>query len=287
MNLKLSQPDNTLSFRNYKLDFSKKTHLMGILNITPDSFSDGGLFFNKENAVKRGIEIEKEGASIIDIGGESTRPGSQPVSIDEELKRVIPVIKALAPQVNCPISIDTSKPGVAREAIMAGASMINNIMGVDLNRDMAIAAADFDVPIVLMHIKGKPRTMQENPVYEDLIGEIIHALKTSIKIAEECGVDSEKIIVDPGIGFGKTALHNIEILKRLKEFKILGKPILTGPSRKSFIGAILNIKTPSERLMGTAAAVAIAIANGADIVRVHDVKEMAQVATLVNEVYRK
>ncbi len=275
MNLKLSRPE---------LSFSKKTRLMGILNVTPDSFSDGGLFFDKKKAVDRGIEIESEGASIIDIGGESTRPNAEPISIEEELKRVIPVIEALAEHVKIPLSIDTSKPEVAKEAIRAGASMINNIMGVNLNREMAIVAAEFDVPIVLMHIRGDPRTMQRAPIYENLIGEIISALRESITVAESLGVDSKKIIIDPGIGFGKTVLHNIEILKRLKEFKVLNKPILVGPSRKSFIGTMLNIEKPDERLLGTAAAVAIAIINGADIIRVHDIKEMLQVSALTDGV---
>lgn len=284
MSLKISQPSNILSFKGYELDFSKYTCLMGILNITPDSFSDGGLFFDKDKAVKRGIEIEAEGANIVDIGGESTRPGSLPVPVEEELRRVIPVIEALAPRIKIPISVDTRKPEVAREAIKAGASMINNIMGANLDREMAVAAAEFDVPIVLMHIKGDPRTMQKNPVYDDVIGEIISALRESIMLAEGCGVNPEKIIIDPGIGFGKTTAHNLEILRRLKELKELGKPILVGPSRKSFLGNVLDIKDPDARLMGTAAAVALAIANGADIIRVHDVKEMAQVGVLADEV---
>lgn len=276
MNLKLTQPSIV----------TQKTRFMGVLNITPDSFSDGGRFFDKTKAVRRGIEIENQGASIIDIGGESTRPGSRPVSIDEELDRVIPVIEALKSKINIPISIDTNKPIVAREAINAGASIINDIMGISLSKEMADVAAKFNTPLILMHIKGEPRTMQLSPVYNDLIGEIISGLKKAIEAAISYGVDPSKIIIDPGIGFGKTYLHNIEILRRLQEFKILNKPILVGPSRKSFIGTILDIKDPDGRLMGTAAAIAIAIINGADIIRVHDVKEMVQVGKLVDAAYK-
>lgn len=287
MSVKLSQPEKTLFFRGYELDLSKKTHLMGVLNITPDSFSDGGLFFDKDSAIERGIKIEKEGADIIDIGGESTRPGSVSVSVDEELRRVIPVVETLAPRVSCPISIDTNKPRVAEEAIKAGASLINNVMGTDLDRRMAAVAAKSGAPIILMHIKGKPRTMQDSPIYEDLVGEIISDLKNSIAIAEDCGVDPKKIIIDPGIGFGKTLQHNLEILKKLEAFTVLGKPILVGPSRKSFIGAVLDIKMPNKCLMGTAAAAAIAIINGADIIRVHDIKEMVQVSKLTDAVWKR
>lgn len=275
-----------LNFRNFKLAISKKTHLMGVLNITPDSFSDGGAFLGKDKAVSRALEMSKEGASIIDIGGESTRPGSEPVSTEEELKRVIPVIKEVAPQLDIPISIDTSKPVVAKEAIKAGASLINNIMGTPLDRQMAVVASEFDVPIVLMHIKGSPRTMQKNPAYEDLTGEIIAGLEDSIAVARQCGVDPQKIIIDPGIGFGKTVLHNIEILKGLRKFKVLGKPILVGVSRKSFIGAILGIDKPALRLMGSAAAAAASIVNGADILRVHDVKEMAEFCKVFDGIFK-
>lgn len=287
MSLKLSQPDKKIYFRSFELAISKKTHLMGVLNITPDSFSDRGLFFEKVKAVERGLQMQMDGASIIDIGGESTRPGAEAISIDEELDRVIPVIKELVSRLSIPISIDTSKPLVAKEAIKTGASIINDIMATPLNKEMAEVALEFDVPIILMHIKGEPRTMQKNPVYQNLIGEIISELKESIRVAQDAGVDPQKIIIDPGIGFGKTVLHNIEILKRLKEFKVLNKPILIGPSRKSFIGAILNIDKPADRLMGTAAAVALSVMNGADIIRVHDVKEMADVCRLLDEAYKK
>lgn len=286
MSLKTSQPSRILRFKNFALDLTEKTHLMGVLNVTPDSFSDGGLFFETKSALERAAQMARDGASIIDVGGESTRPGALPVTCDEELRRVIPVIEAIAAQINVPISIDTSKPSVAREAIKAGASMINNIMGSDLDSRMAKVAADFDVPMVLMHIKGEPSTMQKDPFYEDVVSEIISALGDSIRIAEACGVDPDKIIIDPGIGFGKTARHNLEIIKNLDRFKILGKPLLAGPSRKSFIGAVLGIDDPRGRLMGTAAAVAILVANGADMIRVHDVKEMGQVSALAEAIYK-
>lgn len=286
MNLKLNQPDKALYFKNFELDLSKKTHLMGVLNVTPDSFSDGGLFLDKDKAVVRALEMSKEGASIIDVGGESTRPGSDAVCIDEELKRVIPVIEELVRQLDIPVSIDTSKPEVAREAVKAGASIINNIMGTPLDRKMAAVSSEFDCPIIIMHIKGEPRTMQRNPVYGDLISEIISALKGSVAVAEENGVDPQKIIIDPGIGFGKTVSHNIEIIRALSQFKVLNKPILIGPSRKSFIGTILDIDKPTERLMGTAAVVAASVMNRADIVRAHDVKEMSQLCRTLDKIFK-
>jgi len=278
MGLKLNQPEN--------LTISKKTLLMGVLNVTPDSFSDGGLFLGETRAVEWALRMAQDGADIIDVGGESTRPGSAYISIDEELERVIPVIRELSPRLNIPISVDTSKSEVARQAIEAGAGIINNIMGTPLDRNMAAVAAEFDIPLILMHIKGKPNTMQKNPVYADLMGEIISALRDSIAVAEAAGVKAEKIIIDPGLGFGKTVSHNIEILKRLRELKALGKPILVGPSRKAFIGAILGVDNPRERLMGTAAAVAASIANGADIVRVHDVKEMAELCKVADKILK-
>jgi dihydropteroate synthase len=276
----------TLNFRNFEFDFSKRTYVMGVLNITPDSFSDGGLFFDTSKAIDQAVKMSQEGADIIDVGGESTRPGAEPVSESEELKRVIPVIEGLSRRINVPISIDTKKPEVAREAVNAGASLINDIMGTPLDRQMACVAADFDIPLVIMHIKGEPQTMQKNPVYDDVVDRIMFSLRDSIAVAEEMGVDAQKIIIDPGIGFGKTVSHNIEIIKRLRELRMLGRPVLVGPSRKSFIGSILDISEPKERLIGTAAAVAAAIVNGADIVRVHDVREMLQVCKILNKIFK-
>lgn len=275
-----------LSFREFSLDFSKKTYVMGILNVTPDSFTDGGRFFMKDSAVEHGIRMVEDGADIIDIGGESTRPGSDPVAYEEEIRRTIPVIESLARRVHVPISIDTYKAGVARQALDAGASMVNDISGLRFDPDMPRAVAEYNVPVVIMHIKGTPRNMQVNPEYEALIPEIIDYLRTSVKIALDAGVDERMILIDPGIGFGKTFNHNLEILNNLHEFTLLEKPLLVGPSRKAFIGKILGDASTSERLEGTAAAVAISIMNGANIVRVHDVKEMVKVARVADAIKR-
>jgi len=267
-----------LTWADFSFDFSKRTYIMGILNVTPDSFSDGGLYFNKERAVEHALRIEEEGADIIDVGGESTRPGSEPVAVKEELRRVIPVIEEIAKRVKIPISIDTYKAGVARAALSAGASMVNDISGLWFDPKMPEVIAEYQVPVVIMHIKGTPRDMQINPTYTALIPEIMDYLREGIKIAIKAGVDPQRIIIDPGIGFGKSLEHNLEILRHLSEFKDLGKPILIGPSRKSFIGKILGDLPVTERLEGTASAVAIGILNGANIIRVHDVRAMLRVA---------
>jgi dihydropteroate synthase len=259
---------------------------MAVLNVTPNSFSDGGKFFDRDEAVKAALRMAGEGADIIDIGGESTRPGSDPVSTNEELGRVMPVITALAGRLPIPISIDTSKTEVAREALKAGAAIINDVMGTPVDKKMAATAAEFGASIVLMHIKGRPKDMQKYPSYKDVMLEIIEALKASMAVCEDQGVDPDNIIVDPGIGFGKTTAHNIEIIRRLGELKVLKRPILVGPSRKSFIGEVLDIKAPAERLMGTAASAAACIINGADIIRAHDVKEMRQVAQMVDRIFK-
>lgn len=273
-----------LTFREFSLDFSKKTCVMGILNVTPDSFSDGGAYLNTDKAVERGLRMPKEGADIIDIGGESTRPGSEPVSTEEEIRRTVPVIKALAKKVRIPISIDTYKAEVAKAALEAGASMVNDISGLRLDTDMPKVVAEYDVPVVMMHIKGNPKTMQENPFYEALIPEIIDYLRISIRLALKFGIKEDRIILDPGIGFGKTLEHNLEILNNLPLFTQLQKPIMVGVSRKAFIGKLLGNIAPHERLEGTAAAVAVSIIKGANIVRVHDVKAMAQVARIADAI---
>jgi len=260
---------------------------MGILNVTPDSFSDGGMYFDRKGAVERGLLIAREGADIIDVGGESTRPGARPVAVEEELRRVIPVIEELCARTDTPVSVDTSRARVAREAIEAGASLINDVMGTPVEREMAEVAARYEVPIVVMHMKGQPLTMQDDPSYDDLMGEIAAALSESIATLERCGVAPGRIIIDPGIGFGKTAAHNIEIMRNLHVLRALCKPVLVGPSRKSFIGAILGIANPAERVMGTAAAVTAAIAGGADIVRVHDVAAMSQVCRMADALYKR
>src|SRR4030043_1130831 len=276
-----------LTWRNFSLDFSKRTYIMGILNVTPDSFSDGGLYFDKSSAIERAYQIVEEGADIIDIGGESTRPGSEPISIKEELKRTIPVIEAISKKIKVPISIDTYKSEVAKVALDAGASMVNDISGLRFDPKMTDVVSEFKVPVVIMHIKGKPQDMQQNPVYEALIPEIMDCFRMGIKIATGAGISEDKIIIDPGIGFGKTFAHNLEIINNLYEFTLLEKPILIGTSRKAFIGKILGEVPATERLEGTAAAVAISIVNGANVVRVHDVKETVKVAKVAGGVKRE
>jgi dihydropteroate synthase len=274
-----------LNFSKRTLDLSSRTHLMGILNVTPDSFSDGGKFFQLEDAVKQGIGMAEEGADIIDVGGESTRPGSDPITIEEELSRVIPVIEALSKQVDIPISIDTYKSEVAKKALDAGAEMINDISALRFDPKMKEVAAEYQIPIVLMHIKGTPKNMQENPYYDDVITEITQYLKESSEIAEKGRIDREKIIIDPGIGFGKRLEDNLNILKNLRKFSILDCPILVGPSRKSFIGKILDLPV-EERLEGSLAALAVSIMSGANMVRVHDVKESKRIACLVDAILK-
>ena len=247
-----------------------KTRIVGILNITPDSFSDGGQFFDIDTAIARAKQMAEDGADIIDIGGESSRPGSEPVSEEEELRRVIPVIERLAKEISLPISIDTYKPAVAKAAIAAGAKIINDITGLT-NPDMRAVAGEAKAPVILMHMQGAPKTMQEHPTYTDVVADIKEFFKKQIALAQEAGVT--EIILDPGIGFGKTLEHNLAILKRLHEFADLGFPILVGPSRKAFIGTLTGSLPVSERLEGTIAAITIARMNGASYVRVHDVKE--------------
>lgn len=276
-----------LEWSKYSLDFSKKTYIMGILNVTPDSFSDGGFYFKETDAIKRAIQIAEEGADIIDIGGESTRPGSEPVSLEEEIKRTIPVIKAISKEIDIPISIDTYKSEVAKRALDAGASIVNDISGLRFDPEMARVVSDYKVPVIIMHIKGTPRDMQKNPVYEALLPEIMDYLREGIMIARNAGIREDRIIIDPGIGFGKTFEHNLEIIKNLKEFTYLQKPILIGPSRKAFIGKILGDVPPQERLEGTLGVIAISIFNGANIVRVHDVKETIKVVKIVDAIKKE
>jgi len=276
-----------LIWKNFSLDFSKKTYIMGILNVTPDSFADGGLYFDKSSAIERAYQIVEEGADLIDIGGESTRPGSEPISIKEELIRTIPLIEAISKKIKVPISIDTYKSEVAKVALDAGASMVNDISGLRFDPRMPDVVSEYKVPVVIMHIKGKPQDMQQNPVYDALIPEIIDYFRMGIKIATGAGISEDKIIIDPGIGFGKTFAHNLEIINNLYEFTLLEKPILIGPSRKAFIGKILGDVPATERLEGTAAAVSISIINGANVVRVHDVKETVKVAKVADAVKRE
>ncbi len=275
-----------LTWKNYSFDFSKRTYIMGILNVTPDSFSDGGRYFAENKAVDHALRMQDEGADIIDVGGESTRPGAARVSVREEISRIAPVIEALSKRVKVPISVDTYKSEVAEAAISAGASVINDISGLRFDAGMPKVAAKHKVPVVIMHIKGTPEDMQQNPSYEALIPEIIDYLHEGIEIAGNAGIPDNMIIIDPGIGFGKTAGHNLEIIKRLNELAGFEKPILLGPSRKSFIGRILGDLPVTERLEGTAAAAAIGIFNGANMIRVHDVKEMVRVARVADAIKR-
>ncbi len=265
------------------LELCKVTRIMGILNVTPDSFSDGGLFYDLDKALAHAHIMIGEGADIIDVGGESTRPGSKPVSEDEELRRVIPVIQELSKEIDKPISIDTYKSSVAEKAIEAGAQIINDISGLKADREMARVAAANRTPIIINHIKGEPHNMPENPIYENLIAEVMLGLRQSIDLAVKSGINEDAIIIDPGIGFGKTTQHNLEILNRLEEFKSLERPIMVGTSRKSFIGHVLGLPL-QERLIGTAATIAVAITKGAKIVRVHDVKEAVQVVLICDAI---
>ncbi len=276
-----------LSSKGANFDFLRKTYIMGVLNVTPDSFSDGGLYFDRDKAIERGLSLAKDGADIIDIGGESSRPGSNPVSIDEEIKRTAPVISVLSKVLDIPISIDTYKSEVAQEALNAGASMVNDISGTRFDSKMAAVVRKFDVPVIIMHIKGTPSNMQITPVYQALIPEILEYLREGINICREHGIPDERIIIDPGIGFGKTFEHNLEIINNLKEFSLLGKPIAIGVSRKAFIGKILGDVPTSQRLEGTASAVAISVYNGANIVRVHDVAEMSKVVKVADAIKRQ
>ena len=268
--------DFRVSLGKYKLDLRKgRTYIMGVLNMTPDSFSADGLY---QSAVNKIVDIVQkmvqDGADIIDVGGESSRPQAKPVPIKEELARTIPVIKALAKRIRVPISIDTYKPEVARRALDNGAVIVNDITGLK-DPGMRRVASGYKAGVIIMHMQGNPRIMQKNPHYDSLIDEIIEYLDKSIERAVEAGIDREKIIIDPGIGFGKTLEHNLEILKRLKELKVLGRPVMVGPSRKSFIGKILNLE-PQERIFGTVPACVLAVENGANILRVHDVKQISQ-----------
>jgi dihydropteroate synthase len=278
--------DYKINCKGTILDLGSRTHIMGILNVTPDSFSNGGLYSSTERALAHAREIAAAGADIIDVGGESTRPGAKPVSEEEELDRIIPIIRRLSAELSIPISVDTYKSTVAKKALEAGASILNDISGLRFAPDMARVAADCGAVVIIMHIKGTPRDMQQNPVYEDVTAEVTAYLEEGIEIAINAGVDREKILIDPGIGFGKTIEHNLVLINRLDEVRCLGRPIVLGTSRKKFIGSILNIPVPEQRVDGTAATVALGIERGATIVRVHDVARMAQVARMADAILK-
>ncbi|MDD5134422.1 MAG: dihydropteroate synthase [Phycisphaerae bacterium] len=277
----IEKPD-ILTWSKGKLDFSAGCALMGVLNITPDSFSDGGDFFDAEKAVARGIEMAEQGAAIIDIGAESTRPGAKAVGAEEQIKRVVPVIEKLAAKIQIPISIDSRNFEVAQAAIEAGASMINDVTALEDKRTAELAAAE-NVPVVLMHMQGSPDTMQVEPRYENVVGEVLDYLIEKAQAAQKAGVEKEKIFIDPGIGFGKTLEHNLELLRNIDIFISSGYRVLLGTSRKKFIGTITGKDEPKERIFGSAATVAIAAAAGVSIVRVHDVAQMADVVKTANE----
>jgi len=272
--------------RKRTFDFSERPFIMGIVNVTPDSFSDGGSYFSPEQAVAHGLRLAEEGADIIDIGGESTRPGAAPVSAAEETERVLPVIAALAANIDVPLSIDTTKAEVARKALAAGAEIVNDVSALRFDPEMGDVVAAARVPVVLMHMRGTPRTMQYDIHYQSLIDDIRSFLEERIECAVRAGITLENIIIDPGIGFGKSIeKDNLSILKNLAAFTTLGRPVLVGTSRKGFIGKLLD--TPvHEREEGTAATVAIAIYNGAHIVRVHDVKSVKMVAAVASAIRR-
>ena len=260
--------------------FGKRTYVMGVLNVTPDSFSDGGRWIDPDRAVRRARAMAREGADIIDVGGESTRPGSRPVPAAEEIRRVVPVIERLAAE-GILVSIDSSKAAVARAAFRAGAKILNDVTALRGDRAMARTAARAGVAVIAMHMKGTPRTMQRNPEYGDVVEEILEFFREILRNAWRAGIERDKMILDPGIGFGKSPEHNLEILRRLDEFRSLGRPLAIGTSRKSFIGRALGRRV-DDRVSGTAATVAAAILRGADLIRVHDVREMTDVARMTD-----
>ncbi len=270
-------------FGSRRYEFGTRTFLMGVLNVTPDSFSDGGRYLDPEDAVRRGLEMAEDGADFIDVGGESSRPGSLPVDAEEEIRRTVPVIERLARATDIPVSIDTVKSAVAARALDAGAVVVNDISGLQFDPSLADIASKHRASVVLMHMRGSPRTMQDNPVYDDVMASVKERLSEGIVRATASGID--QIFIDPGIGFGKSLAHNTELIRRLGELRSLGYPVLVGPSRKSFIGAILDLPV-ERRLEGTAGAVAVCIMNGADVVRVHDIKEMKHVAGIVDAIVR-
>ncbi|MEG5060585.1 dihydropteroate synthase [Microcoleus sp. A2-C5] len=282
--------DRKLTIRNKTFEWGKRTYLMGVLNVTPDSFSDGGDFNTIESALAQAENMVKSGVDIIDIGGQSTRPGAAEISLAEELDRVIPVVNMLRQKADIfgsvPISVDTTRAQVAKAAVDAGADIVNDISGATFDSEMLSTVAQLQVPIILMHIRGTPQTMQKLTDYQDLMGEIGDFLQSRIAAAVAAGIDKSQIIIDPGIGFAKTYSQSLEILQQLPKFRVLDCPILVGVSRKSFIGQILQQPEAKQRIWGTAAACTGAIANLADILRVHDVREMHDVCLVADAIFR-
>ncbi len=285
--LQVSQESNQektiFKCRDKELEIGTKTYIMGVLNLTPDSFYDGGKYSSLDKALKHVEQMIDEGADIIDIGGESTRPGSLSINLDEECERVIPVVKEISRSFDTIISIDTTKSGVAYEALKEGASIVNDISGLKFDEKIADVAKEFDAAVVLSHTSSRPQDMQDHTDYSSLLDEILDALRKSIRLAVEKGVNKQSILIDPGFGFGKTDEQNLILLKKLSRFCELGKPVLIGTSNKSFIGKTLDAEI-NERIEGTAATVAIGILNGASIVRVHDISYMKKVSKMVDAV---
>jgi dihydropteroate synthase len=277
--------DTVLVWPTGRLDFSSGCLIMGVVNVTPDSFSDGGRFFDPGRAIERGLEMAAEGAAIIDVGGESTRPGSEPVPAAEQMRRVIPVIEALAGRVHIPISIDTHDPEVARAALEAGAAILNDITALADER-VGELAADRQVPVVLMHMQGTPATMQIEPHYDDVVTEVRNFLVARGARAQQFGIPRERIFIDPGIGFGKSLDHNLLLLKHLDVLVATGYRVLVGPSRKRFLGKLTGRENPPERVFGTAATVALCAAAGVSVVRVHDVGPMLDVLKVTQAILR-
>ncbi len=280
----VERPRFELQCGENKLCLGQRTLIMGILNVTPDSFSDGGMFISPDRALEQAEKMVRAGVDIIDIGGESTRPFSDPVEEDEEKRRVIPLIEKLASKVKVPISVDTCKSGVARRAIEAGATIINDVSALRFDPKMAEVAAETGTPVILMHMLGTPKTMQKNPYYDAIIAEIITFLQERIEYATSKGVKREQIIVDPGIGFGKTVEHNLLIIKYLSFFHMLNRPVMIGASRKFFIGQVLEKENPLDREVGTGAVTCAAVLAGAHIVRVHNVRHNVEVAKMADAI---
>jgi dihydropteroate synthase len=279
----MADDSEIVAWGNWRLDFSRGTLVMGVLNVTPDSFSDGGEFFDTNKAIEHGLKMVSDGASIIDVGGESTRPGSVPVSAEEQKERVVPVIGALAKKVDVLISVDTTNYEVAKAALNAGAAMINDISALSDLR-MGELAAEKDVPVVLMHIQGTPATMQIEPKYKNVVMEVLAFLLESAKQTEKFGIPRQRIFIDPGIGFGKTTEHNLLLLRNVDRFVDSGYRVCIGTSRKAFIGKLTGKEKPADRIFGTAATVALCAAAGVSVVRVHDVAEMVDVVKIVNAI---
>jgi dihydropteroate synthase len=278
-----SAEKNVLRTRHGELVFARRTLIMGIINVTPDSFYDGGRRFDPAQAVADGVAMSASGADILDVGGESTRPGAQPVSEDEELARVLPVVRGLRKQIRAPISIDTYKAKVARAALDEGADIVNDISALRFDPDMAPMVAVEKTPVILMHMQGTPRTMQREPQYIDVLREVRDFLAAQLYEAMDAGVAQESIVIDPGIGFGKTIEHNLQLLRGLPTLAALGQPLLVGASRKAFIGKILGAE-PGERLEGSVAAAVAAVLAGANILRVHDVVESCKAARVADAI---